>query len=96
MPYYEARLRHCEGLDPGRCGEHELLAAAREASALRKFLADLVEGGYNDAAALLRGRDGAADRLQRFLGAALEALGPPPERERFYLIGEPVEIQFSH
>ena len=92
VPYYEGRLRHYEGLDLGRCAERELLAAAREASALRKFLADLVEEGYTDTAELLRQRTGAAGRLQRFVGAALEVLGPPPERERFYLIPEPVGV----
>lgn len=92
VPYYEGRLRHYEGLDLGRCSEGELLAAAREASALRKFLADLVEEGYTDTVALLRDRTDAAGRLQRFLGAALEILGPPPERERFYLIPEPVGV----
>ena len=76
VPYYEARLQHYESLDLGRCGECELLAAAREASALRKFLTDLVEEGYTDTEALLRDRADAADRLQRFLSAALETLGP--------------------
>lgn len=79
MPYYEARLKHYEGLDPGRCGERELLA-------------DLVEEGYTDTAALLWDRTGAAGRLQRFLGVTLEILGPPPERQRFYLIREPVRV----
>ena len=92
VPYYEGRLQHHESLDLGRCAERELLAAAREASALRKFLADLVEEGYTDTAALLRDRTDAADRLRRFLGAALETLGPPSERERFYLIPEPVRV----
>ena len=94
VPYYEGRLQHYESLDLGRCGECELLAAAREASALRKFLTDLVEEGYTDTEALLRDQADAADRLQRFLSAALETLGPPPERERFYLVPEPVHIQF--
>ena len=96
VPYYEARLQHYEGLDLGRCSERELLTAAQEASTLRKFLADLVEEGYTDTAALLRERTDAPARLQRFLGAALEILGPPPERERFYLIGEPVHIRIPH
>ena len=55
-----------------------------------------MEDGYTDEVALLGDRTGAADGLQRFLGAVLEALGPPSERERFFLIGEPVEIQFPH
>lgn len=93
VPYYEGRLRHYEGPDLGRSAERELIAAAREASALRKFLAALVEEGYTDTAALLRERTSAAVRLDRFLGAALEVLGPPPERERFYLIPEPVRVQ---
>ena len=93
VPYYEGRLQHYEGLDLGRCAEGELLAAAREASALRKFIADLVEEGYTDTAALLGDGIGAAVRLRRFLGAALEVLGPPAERERFYLIPEAVRLQ---
>ena len=92
VPYNEARLQHVEGLDLASCGEKELLAAAREASALRKFLADLVEEGYTDTAALLGDRTDAAGRLQRFLGAAFDILGPPPERERFYLVPEPAGI----
>ena len=86
VPYYE-------GLDLGRCGESELLAAAAEASAaLRKFLADLLEEGYASTEALLRERTEAVDRLQRFLSGALRVLGPPPERERFYLMREPVGV----
>lgn len=93
VPYYEARLQQYERLDLGRCSEGELLAAARETSAWRKFLADLVQEGYTDTEALLRDQTDAADRLQRFLGTALETLGPPPERERFYLIPEPVRVR---
>ena len=93
VPYYEGRLRHYESFDLGHCADGELLAAAQEASALHKFLADLVEEGYTDTEALLQERTDAADRLQRFLDAALETLGPPPERERFYLIPERVRVE---
>ena len=58
VPYYEERLQLNEGLDIGSCAESEWLAAAREASALRKFLADRVEAGYTDTEALLRDRRG--------------------------------------
>ena len=70
-----------------------MLAAAQAGSTLREFLADLVEEVYTDVEALLRGRTNAAERLQRFLRAALEILGPPPERQRFYLIREPIRVQ---
>ena len=93
VPYYEARLQHYERLDLHRCSEGELLGAAAEASALRKFLADLVEEGYADTAALITDRTDAAGRLQRFLSGALEILGPPPERERFYLMRKPVHVE---
>ena len=93
VPYYEARLQHYESITLGRCDEKELLAAAQEGSALRKFIADLVEEGYTDVEALLRGRINAVERLQRFLGAALEILGPPSERQRFYLIRKPIRVQ---
>jgi hypothetical protein len=44
--YYEERLHAYECLDLTRCAEAELLDIAAEASALHKFLTDILEGGY--------------------------------------------------
>ena len=71
VPHHEGPLRHYESLDLRQCSGDELLAAAREAWALRIFLSNLVEVGYTDTEALLRERTGAADRLQRFLAKAV-------------------------
>ncbi len=90
--YYEERLQHYERLDLRRCAETELLDAAGEASSLRKFLADILEEGYTTAVNMLTERIDAVNRLQRFLSAALHVLGPPSERERFYLMPEPVRL----
>jgi hypothetical protein len=43
--YYEERLHAYERLDLARCAEAELLDIAGEASALHKFLTDLLEEG---------------------------------------------------
>ena len=47
-PYYEERLNFYERLDLARCSEAELLDSAGEASALHKFLIDILEEGYTD------------------------------------------------
>ena len=60
------------------------------AAARASWLADLLEEGYADTEALLKERTDAVDCLQRFLSGALRVLGTPPERERFYLMREPV------
>ena len=42
-PYYEERLHYYECLDVARCPEPALLDIAGEASALHKFLTDILE-----------------------------------------------------
>ena len=46
-PYYAERLHFYERLDLTRCPEAELLDVAGEASALHKFLTDILEEGSN-------------------------------------------------
>jgi hypothetical protein len=62
-----------------------LTEIAGEASSLHKFLTDILEEGYSAAVSQLVEQADAMHRLQRFLWAALQQLGPPSERERFYL-----------
>ena len=83
--YYEERLHSYEHLDLTRCAEAELLDIAEEASALRKFLTDILAEGYTATVNRLVGQTDACNRLQRFLSTVLPYLGGPSERERFYL-----------
>lgn len=83
--YYRRRLDAWEALDPATADPAALLAAAGEASALRKFLADIAEEGYAGTVRRLEAATGARARLGRFLAAALPRLGPEGEAERFSL-----------
>src|SRR5262245_33315174 len=58
---------------------------AGEASALHKFLTDILEEGYTTTVNRLVGQTDALNRLQRFLSTVLPQLGGSSERERFYL-----------
>jgi hypothetical protein len=107
--YYAERLHFYECLDLGRCPEATLLDVAEEASALHKFLTDILEEGYTATVNRLVGQTDALNRLQRFLSTVLQHLEGASERERFYLFrdliplpqlttetfagGEPVELQ---
>jgi hypothetical protein len=77
-----------EQLDLTRCSAAQLLDVAGEASALHKFLTDILEEGYTVTVNRFVGQTDALNRLQRFLSAVLHVLGPPAERERFYLFPE--------
>jgi hypothetical protein len=83
--YYEERLHWYEHLDLTRCAETALLDVAGEASALHKFLTDILEEGYTTTVNRLVEQTDAFNRLQRFLSTVLPPLGGPSERERFYL-----------
>jgi hypothetical protein len=83
--YYEERLHSYERLDLTRCSEAELLDIAGEASALQKFLIDILEEGYTATVNRLVEQTNAMHRLQQFLSTVLPQLGGPSERERFYL-----------
>jgi hypothetical protein len=83
-PYYEERLHFYERLDLTRCPEAELLDVAGAASALHKFLTDILEEGYTNTVDRLVGQTDALNRLQRFLAIVLLHLGGPSKRERFY------------
>ena len=74
-PYYAERLHFYERLDLTRCPEAELLDVAGEASALHKFLTDILEEGYTNAVDRLVGQTDALNRLQRFLSTVLHAPG---------------------
>jgi len=90
--YYAERLHSYEHLDLKRCSEAELLDIAGEASALHKFLMDILEEGYTTTVNRLVGQTDAFHRLQRFLSTVLSQLGPPSERERFYLFPELIPL----
>ena len=91
-PYYEERLHFYERLDLTRCPEAELLDVAGEASALHKFLTDILEEGYTNTVDRLVGQTDALNRLQRFLSTVLRHLGGPSERERFYLFPDLIPL----
>jgi hypothetical protein len=83
--YYAERLHWYEHLDLTRCAEAALLDIAGEASALHKFLIDILEEGYTTTVNRLVGQTDAFNRLQGFLSTVLAHLGGPSARERFYL-----------
>ena len=91
--YYAERLQYYERLDLGRCPAAALLDIAGEASALHKFLTDILEEGYTTTVNRLVQQIDAMNRLQRFLATVLHVLGPPSERERFYLVPDPVRLE---
>jgi hypothetical protein len=74
--YYVERLRVYEQLDLTRCSAAQLLDVAGEASALHKFLTDIVEEGYTATVDRFVGQTDALTRLQQFLSTALHVLGP--------------------
>ena len=90
--YYEERLHFYERLDLTRCSEAELLDIAGEASALHKFLTDILEEGYTTTVNRLVGQTDAINRLQQFLSTVLQHLGGPSERERFYLFPDLIPL----
>ena len=81
----QERLAFYESLYLGQLSETELIDVAGEASSLHKFLIDIMEEGYTAAVNQLIAQTDAMNRLQRFLSTVLHVLGPPSERERFYL-----------
>jgi hypothetical protein len=91
-PYYEERLHYYERLDLARCPEAELCDVAGEASALHKFLTDILEEGYTTTVNRLVRQTDAMHRLQRFLSTVLQHLGGASERERFYLFPELISL----
>jgi hypothetical protein len=90
--YYAERLHWYEHLDLARCSEAERLDVAGEASALHKFLTDILEEGYTTTVNRLVGQTDAFNRLQRFLSTVLPQLGGPSARERFYLCPELIPL----
>ncbi len=88
--YYERRLAFWEDLDPAVIPGGQLESEAAEASSLRKLLGDYREEDLHEMIDWIVGRTDAEARLERFLGRALGHLGPPGERERFYLYPEEV------
>ena len=91
--YYQERLGVYESLDLERLSETELIDVAGEASSLHKFLTDIIEEGYAAVVNQLVAQTDAMNRLQRFLSTVLHALGPPSERERFYLFPESTPLE---
>src|SRR5690349_6445323 len=83
--YYAERLHFYERLDLTRCAEASVLDIAGEASALHKFLIDILEEGYTTTVNRLVEQTDAFNRLQGFLSTVLAHLGGPSARERFYL-----------
>jgi hypothetical protein len=83
--YYQERLGFYERLDLGHCTDAELTEVGGEASALKKFLSDILEEGYEEVVSRLVAQTDAIDRLHRFLPMVLQRLGVEPEEERFYL-----------
>src|SRR4029450_4214158 len=90
--YYAERLHFYECLDLGRCPEATLLDVAEEASALHKFLTDILEEGYTATVNRLVGQTDAFNRLQQFLSTVLQHLGGASERERFYLFPDLIPL----
>jgi len=90
--YYAERLHWYERLDLTRYTETALLDVAGEASALHKFLIDILEEGYTTTVNRLVGQTDAINRLQRFLSTVLQHLGGPSERERFYLFSDLIPL----
>jgi hypothetical protein len=90
--YYEERLHFYERLDLTRCAETALLDIAGEASALHKFLIDILEEGYTTTVNRLVGQTDALNRLQQFLSTVLPQLGGLSERERFYLFPDLIPL----
>jgi hypothetical protein len=94
--YYAERLHWYEHLDLTRCAEAALLDIAGEASALHKFLIDILEEGYAITVNRLVRQTDAFDRLQRFLSTVLPHLGGPSAREHFYLFPDLIPLpQFT-
>ena len=90
--YYAERLHFYECLDLTRCSEAALLDVTGEASALHKFLTDILEEGYTATVNRLVGQTDAFNRLQRFLSTVLAHLGGPSARERFYLFPDLIPL----
>jgi hypothetical protein len=90
--YYAERLHWYEHLNLTRCAEVALLDIAGEASALHKFLIDILEEGYTTTVNRLVEQTNAMHRLQQFLSTVLPHLGSPSERERFYLFPDLIPL----
>ena len=90
--YYAERLHYYKGLDLAHCPEAALLDIAGEASALHKYLTDIVEEGYTITVNRLVRQTDALNRLQRFLSTVLAHLGGPSARERFYLFPDLIPL----
>jgi hypothetical protein len=90
--YYAERLHWYEHLDLTRCTEAALLDIAGEASALHKFLIDILEEGYTTTVNRLVGQTDALNRLQQLLSTVLSHVGGPSERERFYLFPDLIPL----
>jgi hypothetical protein len=90
--YYEERLHFYERLDLTRCSEAALLHIAGEASALHKFLTDILEEGYTITVNRLVGQTDAFNRLEQFRSTVLPLLGGSSERERFYLFPDLIPL----
>jgi hypothetical protein len=90
--YYRERLQFYERLNLGRCTEAELIDIGGEASSLQKFLLDILEEGYEETVSRLDAQTDALNRLQRFLSAVFQRLGPQHARARFYLFPERLQL----
>ena len=63
--YYGEHLHSYERLDLARCPEAALLDVAGEASALHKFLTDILEEGYSATVNRLVGQTDAMQHIER-------------------------------
>jgi hypothetical protein len=92
IQYYQSRINYYNSTECNLASGTELLKIAAEASALRKILLDASDEGYADFVGAIIAQTNALEQLQHFLTAALARLGPPSEKERFYLYPELVRI----
>lgn len=88
---YFSKLMHYESIGVCQVSESQLVKIVAEASSFYKILLDLKDEGYTYVDTVVAQTD-ALERLQRFISTGLARLGPPSEKERFYLYPEVVKI----
>ena len=92
--YYTARLDFYEGLDIGALNQEILLDVLAEASALKKFMYDNKEEGYEDTYNEFCSRLDAVGRLDRFISQGLVETGNT-EEGLFYLYPYNIKDSFN-
>jgi hypothetical protein len=90
--FYRDKLAAYTALAYPEVAPHELKKIATEASSLHKILLDFADEGYTETVEKIQLETDALVFLPQFIAATLAYLGPPAEKERFYLYPEEVVV----